>query len=434
MFSRLSRVGIPLLACALALGSSCTARQRVAHPKFENGGLLATSRPLSAEGLTALGGLYRADPAPSRFGPNVALHPTRNTLSIFGDKSAGYAILKAGCLDDGRLVLEGHWRYPVETDSGLVRLFVGPPTFAKALCDGTPLKAGSPSFEGTTGLSNEVPSEALALTFEQPLVDLRGRFFVVGHRGACRTIDDCGASENSAASIRMAPSFGANVAEMDVQVSADGVPFLYHDDVFGPRLARGAFCHGTVGAFTFAHIREICTLRYGEPVPSLDEALAAALETEELDALWLDMKTPEAIAPTAAVVRTYLALAKARNRPLRIVLGLATPELLEAYERDVPKRDVGCLAELDVADVRRLDCEVWGPRWTQGPMSADVATMQAEGRAVAFWTIDEPEYIDVFLDKARPNAIVTNRHGLVFLHAQRRGESLRTLRAIGGDR
>lgn len=433
MFSSLRRAAIPLLAAALALGSSCAARIHVAHPTFENGGLLATARPLSPGGLAVLGGLYRAEPSPSRFGPSVALHPTRNTLSIFGDKSSGYALLKAGCLDDGRLVLEGHWRYPIDTDTGLVRLFVGPPAFARALCDGT-MPAGQPSLEGATGLSAEVPTEPLALAFEKSLVDLRGRFFVVGHRGACRTIDDCGASENSVASIRMAPSFGANVAEMDVQVSADGVPFLYHDDVFGPRLARGAFCHGSVGAFTFGHIRELCTLRYGEPVPSLDEALAAALETEELDALWLDMKTPEAIAPTAAVVRTYLALAKARNRPLRIVLGLATTELLEAYERDVPKRDVGCLAELEVADVRRLDCEVWGPRWTQGPMSADVATMQAEGRAVAFWTIDEPEYIDVFLDKARPNAIVTNRHGLVFLHAQRRGDSLRTLPEPGGGR
>jgi len=63
-------------------------------------------------------------------------------------------------------------------------------------------------------------------------------------------------------------------------------------------------------------------------------------------------------------------------------------------------------------------------------MRPDVAALQAEGRQVAFWTIDEPEYIGVFLDKAIPNAIVTNRHGLVFLLAQRRAASLATLEPL----
>jgi glycerophosphoryl diester phosphodiesterase len=334
-------------------------------------------------------------------------------------------------LADGRLVLEGHWRYPLTSDTGLVRLFVGPERTALALCRGeAPPKDEKLVLRGATGEEDDSPTEPLELGFDRPLADLRGRFFVVGHRGACRTIDDCGASENSVESIRFAPSMAADVVELDVQVSADGVPFLYHDDAFGPRLTRGAFCHGDVSAFTMAHIRELCTLRYGEAVPTLDEALEAALATPEIEAVWLDVKRPEAIRPAADAVRRIVQKRQESRRSFRVVLGLGDETLMDRYAVDVPARDVACLAELDPADVRRLGCMVWGPRWTRGPMRPDVAALQAEGKQVAFWTIDEPEYIGVFLDKALPNAIVTNRHGLVFLLAQRRAASLATLEPI----
>ena len=58
-------------------------------------------------------------------------------------------------------------------------------------------------------------------------------------------------------------------------------------------------------------------------------------------------------------------------------------------------------------------------------MPGDVASLQAEGRIVAFWTIDEPQYIELFMDKSRPNAILSDRPGLVYLHAQNRGDALR---------
>lgn len=429
--TRTKRGRLANVALALVGLVSCSGRIHVTHPEFEGGGLLAGARPLEPASIAALSGFFSAGPLPSRLGPEVALRATSSTVSLFGDRSAGYAITRPGCTTDGRLVLEGHWRYPLSSETGLVRLFVGPDRTAAALCRGEP----PPNDErlvlrGTTGDEDLAPTQALDLTFERPLADLRGKFFVVGHRGACRTIDDCGVSENSVESIRFAPSMAADVVELDVQVSADGVPFLYHDDAFGPRLSRGAFCHGDVSAFTMAHVRELCTLRYGEAVPTLDEALDAALATPELRAVWLDVKRPEAILPAARAVRRIEGNRPESRKGFRVVLGLGDEALMDRYAVDVPARDVPCLAELDPADVRRLGCMVWGPRWTRGPMRPDVAALQAEGRQVAFWTIDEPEYIGVFLDKAIPNAIVTNRHGLVFLLAQRRAASLATLEPL----
>ncbi|MEQ8665811.1 MAG: glycerophosphodiester phosphodiesterase family protein [Rhodospirillales bacterium] len=49
--------------------------------------------------------------------------------------------------------------------------------------------------------------------------------FVIGHRGACGH-----APENTLPSFRKAAELGVRWVELDVQLSADGVPFLLHDD------------------------------------------------------------------------------------------------------------------------------------------------------------------------------------------------------------
>ena len=46
-------------------------------------------------------------------------------------------------------------------------------------------------------------------------------------------------------------------------------------------------------------------------------------------------------------------------------------------------------------------------------MKDDVARMQARGIEVVFWTLDEVEYIDLFVEEAHPNGILTDRAGLV---------------------
>src|SRR5262249_11025481 len=152
--------------------------------------------------------------------------------------------------------------------------FVGPDDVARSLCAGaaasTPGPAGevtSPTLQGATGNEDALPFHDVTLAFDHALKPLDGRFVVVGHHVGGATTDDCGASENRLEAIRLAPAFGANVLEVDVQLSADGVPFLFHDDNFSERLTQGPFCHGPVSALTFANIRANCKLEFGETVP-----------------------------------------------------------------------------------------------------------------------------------------------------------------------
>jgi len=67
---------------------------------------------------------------------------------------------------------------------------------------------------------------------------LAGRPVVLGHRGSPK-----GAQENTIASFRLALDEGADGVELDVQITRDGVPVVYHDDMFvtGERISSLSF-------------------------------------------------------------------------------------------------------------------------------------------------------------------------------------------------
>jgi glycerophosphoryl diester phosphodiesterase len=90
----------------------------------------------------------------------------------------------------------------------------------------------------------------------------------ISHRGAGRR-----APENTLAAFRLGARLGYRMFECDVQVSADGVPFLLHDDT----LERTTNAKGLACTHTWAELRSLDAGSWhspafvGEPVASLDE-------------------------------------------------------------------------------------------------------------------------------------------------------------------
>lgn len=402
--------------------SSCNGRPAVVHRSFPDGGLLKGAAPLPAGALKALAGIFDVTGDATRFGNPLVVHTTRQTLSLLGDRYASYAVLRPGCIEGGtKLVLEGEWRYATDITTGLARLFVEPAELATALCAGKSAPAGFDAktirLTGTVGEGGGVPTNPTTLSYSRPLVDLRGRFVVGGHHGACRTIDDCGVSENSVETLPLAESMGASVVALDVQLTKDHVPILFHDDNFGPRLTRGSFCHGKVADFSLVHIRSLCKLTFGEDIPTLDEALQKVVDDTELGGVWLDSKSPEVVAYEVDAAQRFATIAARKGRSVKVIVGLPDAPSIDAYLAAKPPAGQLCLVELELSDVRRAGCQAWAPRFTRGPMVDQVHEAQAEGKAVTFWTIDEPEFIDLFL-RAHPNGMLTDRMSLLYHRVQ----------------
>ena len=96
----------------------------------------------------------------------------------------------------------------------------------------------------------------------------------IAHRGAGKL-----APENTLAAFRLGAAHGYRAFECDVKLSADGVPFLLHDDT----LDRTTTGHGVAGELPWAELSRVDAGSWhsrayaGEPLPSLDAIAAYVL-------------------------------------------------------------------------------------------------------------------------------------------------------------
>lgn len=98
-------------------------------------------------------------------------------------------------------------------------------------------------------------------------------YLVVAHRGSSGT-----APENTIASFNQAIISGAHCIEMDVQVTSDGMPIVFHDKW----LSRTTNGSGLVQNTTFKELQKLDTGKWfsknfiGETIPSLENVLSFA--------------------------------------------------------------------------------------------------------------------------------------------------------------
>ena len=100
---------------------------------------------------------------------------------------------------------------------------------------------------------------------------------IIAHRGASGS-----APENTLAAIRLAAEHGATWIEIDVNISSDGVPVLFHDD----GLSRCSNGEGLVIEHSLKTLKSLdCGSWFsdefsGEKIATLDECLELALQAE----------------------------------------------------------------------------------------------------------------------------------------------------------
>ena len=143
----------------------------------------------------------------------------------------------------------------------------------------------------------------------------------IAHRGAGKL-----APENTLAAFRLGATLGYRAFECDVKLSADGVPFLLHDDT----LDRTTPAHGVAGLRPWAELSRIDAGAWhspefaGEPLPSLD-AIARYVQHNGF-ALNLEIKpTPGQERATGHAVG---------DACLRLWAGAATPLLFSSFRPD----------------------------------------------------------------------------------------------------
>lgn len=201
------------------------------------------------------------------------------------------------------------------------------------------------------------------------------------------------APENTLAGMLLAAFAGAKMVEFDVRLSADGVPFLLHDDT----LERTTDGHGPADALSWKVLSRLdagawFSPRFAEePLPSLADA-AQLLNDHSLCANVEIKPSPGREAETGARVAADCARLFAGQTPPPLLTSFSTVALTAAGEAapalprawSVRQWDDGLIAQAQALGVCALDLPY-------SELNAErAAAVRAAGLWLLSWTVNDP--------------------------------------------
>lgn len=393
---------------SLLLFYSCDNEVEVITPVVDPSNFLGQTNPLPDNTKPIMEGVYEVTKGNELLGDQVVVKWNRDRLSIFAGINGGYLVLESGYLDSV-IFFMGYWRYSTNTETGAATFYI------PADEGGSEIISGDTSFTaikfiGEYGFGNEFPANSLTLKYKRPFSEevMQSDFDILAHRGGGRNSDYLGVSENSIEMLEIAERFGTNGVEIDARLTKDGVPFIYHDSDINLRLTQKSLIWGNIEDFTWAQLRTLVTLRNGEKIPSLREALEYVLEETNIKVVWLDTKDVDVVPASIELLTEINERAVNMGRNLKIYLGIPVDDIYEKFLEQPNYQDVPSLVELSIDQVREANALIWAPRWTQGTQTSTVQQMQSEGRKVFTWTLDDANYIEQFINDGQFDGILTN--------------------------
>lgn len=234
----------------------------------------------------------------------------------------------------------------------------------------------------------------------------RHRLWVHGHRGSASTHP-----ENTLASFQEGYRAGADLIELDIHLSADGIPVVFHDEMLSARVCRDSLGKKLKKKIAIRRLTFEELLKYevglvaprkfpdwkavpGERISRLDAVCAWAAAQAPAVGLNIEFKIggePKALRPDAEeFAEKVMKITKAAGLEGRVQLQSFNIDMVSALRRAAPKEKVSLLVDRGVrwlAVAKRLGVDMVGPRFRLLDPEI-VATCHSEGLAVVPWTVN----------------------------------------------
>jgi glycerophosphoryl diester phosphodiesterase len=403
------------LVSALLMLCACDSDLRVMVPDTTLLDERAGTRPLSRPSGACIEGVYVVREGSHRLGDTVIVKSTPRSLSVFCAKNSLYAVLDCG-MSDSSLIATGYWRNAHSPQTGLCVLRMSADEGGRSVVNQQ--RPVSMTLRGVLGSATDMTGDSIVLSYCRPVHSDAKGFSILAHRGGGRNSDRLPHSENSVELIRMAEKFGATGVEIDVRLTKDGVPVLYHDENFNTRLVDGEYMVGPIGNYTYAQIQTFCRLVNGERLPTLAETLRAVVDSTQLRTVWLDVKDAASVERVVALQQEAMErarelAARGLRDTLEVLFGLAGDDVYARFTSQPGYTSIPSVCELGPEQTRTAASRVYGSRWTLGTIDDAVKTLHAEGRRAFVWTLDADEFITRFLREGSFDGILTNYPTLV---------------------
>ena len=383
-----------------------------------------SAKPLNAFTRSKAEGVFSVEQGDDAFGPLAPAKwsytangtDTVFRLSFFLEKASAYFICEGKQLDTS-ILLNGYWRRMTTTETGRVRLTIAKENGGRKLLSTTAFNPLTDTLliTGVYSLGINTPDVPIRLRYLRPLYKATP-FQILAHRGGGRSADLLPASENSVEMIKLASGFGATGIEIDVRMTKDGIPVLFHDATLNERVIQKNGLLGPIQNYTFAQLSALVRLSNGERIPTLRQALETVVFNTPLQFVWLDTKYNGSLQILKDMQSEFLAKAAAFNRTLEIMIGIPDKDVLANFKKLPGYQNVPSLCELTLQNVLDVNAKVWAPQWTLGLQNDEVATIQAQGRRAFVWTLDISENIAEYIEKGKFNGILSNYPSAVAYH------------------
>lgn len=423
----------PLLLVAGFIGYVAYRTRRIPTPsrrwaRFDDPEAL----PLNATTAMALQGIYNLAEGADFFGEKAVLKCSYTVeeeevvyhLSIFCEKDGTY-LLCEGKSRGNSILLKGHWRRASEPGTGHVWLVIEEGT--NALNNGTK----NIQLRGWFGDKDKFPQNKIVFQYQEPLPDVPP-LDIIAHRGGSRNVDFLSISENTTGMVKLAAQLGANGIEIDVRMTKDNIPVIFHDSFLSIHTVQDMLYGGLLHNKTLKELKQL-ELRNKGVIPTLEEMLDTVLYQTPLEIVWLDMKKECDLEQIRSLQEAYHQKAKALDRKFIIYIGVPDDYMLNCFRKLDDYKNVPSLCELDWDTALEINAQVWSPQYTGGFQSEDVEKVHAAGKKAYVWSLDRTFMVETYLGKGEFDGLVTNASPVVAYWYYTEGYKMRRQQVVNSE-
>jgi glycerophosphoryl diester phosphodiesterase len=227
--------------------------------------------------------------------------------------------------------------------------------------------------------------------FDMQAQDIYRKFFldnvVVAHRGAWKTK---GIPQNSIESLREAMRLGCTGSEFDVQMTADSVLVLCHDNNFAGKI---------IETHTYAELSET-KLPNGETIPTLKNVLMEGMKQTDTR-LFLEIKSSSTIERTLRSTEKIVELVNEMGAHPWVYYIAFEYAVLKRIKQIIPTAVVAYLNG-DVSPTQLNEDKITGLDYHYNVFKKTESMIQEAkhlGLNLNVWTVNSPEDMDFFINQ-----------------------------------
>jgi len=339
-------------------------------------------------------GIYTLQDGSVSLGTEFVCKVSKFKVSFFSNSKGIFIILGYGLNPtDSSIQFSGFWRYSETATQGIIHFSVPKTAGASDL-----LIKGIASNLHLTGAFNE--GHPLSIQYNRPFSQyvLSHEFTVFAHHGVQTTANPPYA-QNSLQGVLHDEDYGVSGLEFDVRLTKDNVPICMHDASFDIRLTQKGPLYGDFNLYTYAFLENYVRLVDGQKIPMVEQVLNAFIDSTNMKYMWLDVKgDPDVFKYLEPVVRNAYARAATQHRNVVLIADLPSAEVIDEFKNQPSYgADLPSMCEQSLQDCLDVKSQYFGPRFSLGLLTDDVAKAHSLGMKVFSWTLNDktiiPDYI-----------------------------------------